>query len=271
MSSQSEPIVTTGVSGLANRREIHDLVQDETQFSLYIQALSMFMLYVSPFTVTYDTERHRFKQLNYSNLDRMTHRATPFPSFRSGVSTACLLQSGMVQVVVPQWGPGMAIARTGRRFFRPGTDHTSLCLRLVSNLSNPAWSLAYQPSIQQALQKQAVEIAKTYTQDRPRWEKAAQDLRAPYWDWALYTFPPEEVISKDIVEIITPDGRRTPVENPLLRYTFNPIDSSFEDLFKVWKTTLRHPTPPDSPDAKTNVKSLKEYVVHLGFAIHTDI
>ena len=48
MSSQSEPIVTTGVSGLANRLEIHDLVQDETQFSLYIQALSMSMLYVSP-------------------------------------------------------------------------------------------------------------------------------------------------------------------------------------------------------------------------------
>ena len=46
MSSQDELIITTGVSGLANRREIHDLVKDETQFSLYIQALSMCPCYV---------------------------------------------------------------------------------------------------------------------------------------------------------------------------------------------------------------------------------
>ena len=73
------------------------------------------------------------------------------------------------------------------------------------------------------------------------------------------------------MEIITPDGQRTPVENPLLRYTFNPLDDSFEGLFHFWKTTLRHPTPPDSRDAKTNVESLKAYVVPLIFAMDTDI
>ena len=73
------------------------------------------------------------------------------------------------------------------------------------------------------------------------------------------------------MEIITPDGQRTPVENPLLRYTFNPIDDSFKGLFKVWKTTLRHPTPSNSPYAKTNVESLKAYVVPLIFAMDTDI
>ena len=85
--------------------------------------------------------------------------------------------------------------------------------------------------------------------------------------------PPDEVISQDPVEIITPDGQRTPVENPLLRYTFNPLCKSFKfkGLFNVWNTTLRHPTPCDSPDAKTNVESLKAYVVPLIFAMDTDI
>jgi len=47
MSSPDDRIHTDGLPGLQCRREIHDLITDNVQFSLYIQALSMSLLHTS--------------------------------------------------------------------------------------------------------------------------------------------------------------------------------------------------------------------------------
>jgi hypothetical protein len=41
-------IIISGAAGNSPRREIHDLVKDQTQFSLYVQALREFRLVLSP-------------------------------------------------------------------------------------------------------------------------------------------------------------------------------------------------------------------------------
>ena len=99
--------------------------------------------------------------------------------------------------------------------------------------------------IQQVMQQHALDIAKTYSDSS--WLTAAQNLRAPYWDWATNIVPPPEVISLESLDIITPEGKK-PVPNPLLRYKFKPIDPSFELLsratgiaFKDFQTTIRNP------------------------------
>jgi tyrosinase len=96
------------------------------------------------------------------------------------------------------------------------------------------------------LQQHAVKIAKGY-QDQARWSLAAENLRAPYWDWATNIVPPPEVISLEYLDIIKPEGKKS-VPNPLLRYKFKPVDPSFELLsratgiaFKDFQTTIRNP------------------------------
>ena len=122
--------------------------------------------------------------------------------------------------------------------------------------------------IQQLLQQHALDIAKKY-QDQARWLRAAQNLRAPYWDWATNSVPPPEVISLEYLDIIKPEGKK-PVPNPLLQYNFNPIHPSFEQFaqttgfsrqlpFQNWKNTIRYPKNIRGPDAKTDVSSLTEY------------
>jgi tyrosinase len=59
------------------------------------------------------------------------------------------------------------------------------------------------------------------------------------------------------LDIITPDGQTTTVANPLIQYTFNPIDPSFPAPYSSWQTTIRHPDDPNSPDATTDVQALK--------------
>ncbi|KAI0270015.1 photo-regulated tyrosinase [Gloeopeniophorella convolvens] len=121
----------------------------------------------------------------------------------------------------------------------------------------PTWHRPYLALYEQVLQQHALDIAKTYKVDQQRWLSAAQNLRAPYWDWATNTVPPPEVISLSTVDIITPDGETTAVPNPLLQYTFHPIDKSFPSPYSHWKTTLRHPDN-NSPNATTDVRALIE-------------
>ena len=113
--------------------------------------------------------------------------------------------------------------------------------------------------IQQVIQQHALEIAKTYRTDQQQWLSAAQNLRAPYWDWASNSVPPPEVISLQTVNIITADGRTTSVPNPLYQYTFNPIDPSFPSPWRSWRTTIRHPDDPRSPNATTDSQDLRRY------------
>ena len=108
--------------------------------------------------------------------------------------------------------------------------------------------------LQQLLQQQALAISQQY-QDQQRWSTAAQNLRAPYWDWATNSVPPPEVVSLQTVNIITPDGRTSTVPNPLLQYTFNPIDPSFPQPWSLLTTTIRSP----NSNNVTNVQRLIRY------------
>ena len=109
------------------------------------------------------------------------------------------------------------------------------------------------------MQSHALKIAEKYRVDKASWMTAAQNLRAPYWDWATNIVPPPEVISLQTVSIITFDGTARTVPNPLYQYTFHPIDSSFPSPYSGWKTTIRHPNPPNSPNSTTNVPGLIKY------------
>jgi tyrosinase len=108
---------------------------------------------------------------------------------------------------------------------------------------------------QQVLQQHAIAIADTYTVNRAQWQKAAADLRQPYWDWASNSVPPAEVISLQQVNITKPDGSRGPVQNPLFSYRFHPIDGSFPPPYSRWNSTLRQPTGTGS-GATSNVSRL---------------
>ena len=45
---------------------------------------------------------------------------------------------------------------------------------------------------------------------------------------------------KEVV-ITMPDGKRAPVSNPFYCYTFHPLPSDIDDLWKPFPTTVRHP------------------------------
>ncbi|EKM54921.1 uncharacterized protein PHACADRAFT_259085 [Phanerochaete carnosa HHB-10118-sp] len=121
----------------------------------------------------------------------------------------------------------------------------------------PTWHRPYVALFEQVLQQHAATIAKTYTVDQDRWNKAAADLRAPYWDWAVNSVPPPEVIADKQVTITLPDGTRGAVNNPLYGYVFHPIDPSFPAPYNQWQSTLRHPAS-DGPDAQTDVQALTD-------------
>ncbi|KAI0667737.1 tyrosinase [Trametes maxima] len=106
----------------------------------------------------------------------------------------------------------------------------------------PTWHRPYVALFEQILQEHAVRIANTYVSDTDIWCKVAADLRQPYWDWAKSVVPPPELTIMERVIIITPSGKHKAVANPLLRYRFCPVDSSFADPFTEWPTTIRHPT-----------------------------
>ena len=144
---------------------------------------------------------------------------------------------------------------------RHGTGHTSRFMRFVLFLSDHergTVGLHDNNHYQQILQKHATDIAETYTVDKPRWQKAAADLRQPFWDWARNMVPPPEVISMRQVTITGPDGNRTRVDNPLFHYRFHPIDPSFPRPYSNWPSTFRHPTT-FGPDAEDNVRELQRY------------
>ena len=114
------------------------------------------------------------------------------------------------------------------------------------------------------MQDHAKKIAATYSVDPTGWKKAGDEIRQPYWDWAVNTVPPDEVIALKQVTIVTPDGKRTAVDNPLYNYTFHPVDSSFPSDFQKWRTTLRQPTT-EGADATDNVALLRKYVANYWF------
>jgi hypothetical protein len=126
--------------------------------------------------------------------------------------------------------------------------------------------------IQQAIQGKAIEIAGKYTVDKPRFQAAAVALRQPFWDWAKKAVPPDEVISKQQVTIIKPDGSRGLVDNPLVKYKFKAnAEHIFPRPFSQWNATIRTPNN-SSPTATTDLEELKEWVtLILDTSLRADI
>ena len=76
---------------------------------------------------------------------------------------------------------------------------------------------------QQTLVKEAKKLAASYPDDlRSIYQKAADDLRAPYWDWALEPRLPSVVLPEKIeVKVATKTGVVSKsIENPLYTYRF---------------------------------------------------
>ncbi|KAI0357534.1 tyrosinase [Trametes cingulata] len=211
----STNLVTSGPFGgetpgavAPNRLEIHDFIQNERMFSLYIQALQAMM-------DTPEDDPASFFQL--AGIHGLPYTPWDGVGEDSPAEVAGYCTHG--QVLFPTW-------------HRP-----------------------YVSLYEQILQKHAIRISRTYIDDGCCWRKAAQDLRQPYWDWAKDALPPPEVISMERVMITTPDGRRSSVQNPLMRYRFHNIDSSFGASFAEWPTSLRHPTH-SGPDARDDIEGL---------------
>ena len=139
-------------------------------------------------------------------------------------------------VLFPTWHrPYMMLYEVSRHFF----------------FGNRARLIRFIIEQQQVLQRHAIAIADTYTVNRAAWQKAAAELRQPFWDWASNSVPPAEVISQQQVTITRPDGTRGQVPNPLFSYRFHPIDASFPAPYSRWTSTLRHPANA-RPNATSN-------------------
>ncbi|KAI0251651.1 photo-regulated tyrosinase [Lactifluus subvellereus] len=160
----------------------------------------------------------------------------------------------------------------------PGSGWDGYCTH--GSVLFPTWHRPYVALYEQVMQSHALDIAGKYQVDQDSWRTAALNLRAPYWDWATNTVPPPEVVSLQTVDIITFDGTTITVPNPLYQYTFHPIDSSFPNRYSSWKTTIRHPDDPNSPNATTDVQALIDVltsiqdgitssVYHLLMLVHT--
>ncbi|TFK38852.1 tyrosinase [Crucibulum laeve] len=145
---------------------------------------------------------------------------------------------------------------TGAKPFDPNQQWGGYCTH--GSVLFPTWHRPYMMLYEQILNQRAQAIAATYTVNQDSWKKAAADLRQPYWDWARNAVPPPEVISLQQVTITTPDGKRTAVTNPLVRYTFHPIDRSFPAPYSRWQVTHRQPnsTSSTTTDNITRLRSV---------------
>jgi tyrosinase len=153
------------------------------------------------------------------------------------VYTACLFRLGTVSspsLVVPC----RDTARTVRLCFRHGTGHTWPCSRLVVEAlarGNFFFYLARTDRFQQEVYRLANLIAGMYqnSAERALYQRAASDLRIPYWDWAKDA-PPGQTQFPDVFwdAVITQTGPRGPqlIRNPLYSYQFRPVN---EDAF-IW-------------------------------------
>ena len=95
----------------------------------------------------------------------------------------------------------------------------------------PTWHRSYLALFEQSLQNNAISVANQFSgNDRARYLSAAQNLRLPYWDWALS--PPEgenpfpQMFSDATVSVNTPSGQQT-IENPLLQFDFGDAPHSW--------------------------------------------
>lgn len=74
---------------------------------------------------------------------------------------------------------------------------------------------------QQILCKHARDIAAETASGNQEWKEAAENLRLPYWDWAIKKMPPPEVMTMTSIDVVKPDGTTMTIDqNPLFAYNF---------------------------------------------------
>ncbi|KAF2706982.1 Di-copper centre-containing protein [Pleomassaria siparia CBS 279.74] len=93
------------------------------------------------------------------------------------------------------------------------------------------WHRPYLALFEQQLQKTAIIIAETFPDaDKPKYQKAALNLRTPYWDWAAAVPSDQPVIptamTDQTVKVIFGNGTETEIPNPLYEYRFHPLDNT---------------------------------------------
>ena len=86
----------------------------------------------------------------------------------------------------------------------------------------------------------------------PSWAKAAKTLRAPYWDWAVDVYPPDEVIAMSELTILGLDGKPSTIKNPLYSFTYPTGSIKIENSPK----TVRHP----NKAGETDVEEVRKFV-----------
>ncbi|KAI0742179.1 hypothetical protein BC629DRAFT_1274631, partial [Irpex lacteus] len=149
----------TGVqgTGVHPRREIHELVADIWQFSLFIQAL------------LHMQERDPEDPTSYYALAGIHgYPYQPWPVSHSSTDDA-----------------DTNTPKNKTQLLGDCTDGTVLF---------PTWHRPYILALEVSLLVSSTHLASLYTTpDAPSWRSAAHTLCMPYWDWALHPLPPPEV------------------------------------------------------------------------------
>ncbi|KAG8987313.1 hypothetical protein FRB90_003410, partial [Tulasnella sp. 427] len=191
MTENRKIMITSGVNPgqgeqpyVAPRLESHDFVkpENEKQFSLFIQALQRFF-----------DRKNANEDGNKEDQDDSHFRV-----------------AGIHGLPYEQWN--LAGPKDTPKVPSPGYCQHATSLFVT-------WHRPYVALWEQILVQHAIDIASHYEIDRPEWQKAASDLRLPYWDWAVHRYPPKQFYDSRVyakVHITRKDGSPGSVDNPLL-------------------------------------------------------
>ncbi|OAR00710.1 hypothetical protein LLEC1_00243 [Akanthomyces lecanii] len=112
------------------------------------------------------------------------------------------------------------------------------------------WHRAFVVLFEQILVKEAKKLAASYPDDlRSIYQKAADDLRAPYWDWALEPWVPSVALPETIeVKVATKTGIvAKSIENPLYTYRFpEEVTQGRYGAFDTYERTHRCQNPDET-------------------------
>ncbi|KAK7217434.1 hypothetical protein V2G26_005437 [Clonostachys chloroleuca] len=128
----------------------------------------------------------------------------------------------------------------------PGANMSGYCTH--SSVLFPIWHRPYLALVEQEVFRLANFIASMFTNttEREIYQRAASDIRFPYWDWSLPA-PPGQTHLPDVfwhptITQYGPMGLQT-IRNPLYSYVFNPVEEGafIWSPLNSWQETKRAP------------------------------
>jgi tyrosinase len=127
-----------------------------------------------------------------------------------------------------------------------------------SNMFGP-WHRPYLALVEQLIQQHAINIANALPDGdtKTKFQGIAQQLRLPYWDWAMLPpsngpILPDSVTSQNIA-ITYPNGSTATIANPLFQYTFHPLrQGDLGPPFDKWTYTCRGVSDLNNPNTPSN-------------------